>query len=205
MKLRSIFSAATLCLSVGIAFAVAEEPADEDSRRELIYSFGEAAASAKEDNTMAKALLQYAGASDPENGWPDTVAYQNDGSTETDDDAFRDYDFSIPYDESMTEKIGIVGLMDDNGELISATSSTTATDNSPLDKASDSILFFEKKAYRNAPDLTKITFESSISEDYEGKKEEESLIVPLAAPISLLILIIGFGVILVTYTSRSKK
>ena len=29
----------------GVASAVAEEPADEDSRRELIYSFGEAAAS----------------------------------------------------------------------------------------------------------------------------------------------------------------
>ena len=69
MKLRRLFPAAALCLSVGIAFAVAEEPADEDSRNELIYSFGESAAPAKEDNPMARALLQYAGATDPGQVW----------------------------------------------------------------------------------------------------------------------------------------
>ena len=39
MNLRRLLSAAALGLSVGVASAVAEEPADEGSRRELIYTY----------------------------------------------------------------------------------------------------------------------------------------------------------------------
>ena len=204
MKLRRIFPAAAVCFSIGIAVAAAAEPADEDSRRELIYSFGELAASAGDDNAVTGTMLRYAGTSDPETGWSDKVAYQNDGSTETADDALRDYDFSIPFDESVTDRIGVVGYMNDDGELVSSPGSTAAANNTPPDKASYSILYFEKKAYRNAPDMTKIMSERSLSENPEDNEEEELLIAPLSAPFSLLVMILGFGIVVVTYTSRTK-
>lgn len=48
MKLRNIFFAAVF-LSVGIAFAVAEEPADEDTLRETTYTFGNSVADEAEE------------------------------------------------------------------------------------------------------------------------------------------------------------
>ena len=204
MKLRRILPAAALFLSFGIAFAVAEEPFNEDSREELTYSFGEAAASAGKNNAMSTTLLQYAEASDPGNGWPDTVAYQNDGSAATVDDAPRYYDFSFPFDEGVTEKIGFVGFLDDDGEIVLSPGGAAAG-NPPLDKTTYSILYFEKKAYRNAPDTVRIMSERSLSEDPEKDEDEELLIAPLSGPFSLLVLILGFGIVVVTYTSRSKE
>lgn len=204
MKLRRLFPAAALCLFVGAALAVEEEPADGDSRRELIYSFGEVTASAKEDNSMAEALIQYAGASDPGNGWPESVSYLNDESEET-DDTLREYDFAVPFDESVTDSIGFVGFIDDYGERVLPGGSATTAGDSSLDKTIYSIFYFEKKAYRNTPNTIRILSERSLSENLEKKEEDDSIITPLSAPFSLLIMILGFGVLMVTYTSKTKE
>ncbi|MBR4255444.1 MAG: hypothetical protein IKQ16_10185 [Lentisphaeria bacterium] len=91
MNLRNILLPAVLFLSVGLASAVAEDPLDEDARRETIFTFGGAVPegdnayarflldAAENDPLCAALLLRYGGAAEMENGGF-SVDYERDGA-----------------------------------------------------------------------------------------------------------------------------
>ena len=249
MKLRNIPLSAVLFLFVGIASAAAEDPADEDARRETIYTSG-AAAVPEVGNTYAQYFLETAG-----NDSLSTALFRYDGAVATEDvgyaadyekdgvnaafhddpasvddeaspsdaaeksgetepdasdvsrapgsDGLHAYDFTVPYEYSITSEIGFTGPEDgaDDPDAAVAESPVAASDDSRAsDKGFQLVLAFEKNAFKNSQ--IKAQF---IEGDSRIEAEEEAGILSLSTPIALLFVGLGVGIVVVMHTVTENK
>lgn len=247
MKLRNILLPAVLFLFAGIASAAAEDPADEDARRETIYTPGAAAVpevgntyvlyflDTAGDDSLSTGLFRYDGADATEDisyadGYEKNGADAaiHDGSASDDDssrsdagedpgnvetaglaasiapggDGLHAYDFAVPYDNSITSEIGYTGREDSAEEPDSAVTEPAVSENSRVsDKGSQSILAFEKNAFKNGQIKAQFIASTSRLED----SEEESELLSLSLPIALLLAGVVIGIVVVIHTVTENK
>ena len=245
MKLRNILLSAELFLFAGIASAVAEDPADEDARRETIYITGAAVPEAGNNymqyfldtagnGSLGTALFRYDGAAATEDvGY--AAGYEKDDANEAfhDDPASADnkatdaggdpgetgmtapaesrpsgsdglhaYDFALSYDYSITPEIGFTGREEGADNSDSAIAEPAASDDSRVpDKGPQSVLVFEKNAFKNGQINAQLIENDSRLED----SEEEGGILSLSGPIALLLVGVGIGIVLVMHTVTENK
>ena len=259
MVFRNIFSAAILFFSADVAFAVAEEPADEETRRETTYTiFNPATADSKTlfaryfydpagNNRLTIRLPQYNGIAETESVWnhfstgfnpggaqgasKEDLPRPNDNDDDNDNnpatvqstaetglaepepanpaenhiagDIHSVYDFSVHYENSITEAIGHTGRGDtENGFGVPEIETERLGNGQPPDNGVYSILVFEKEASSNILNRAKIHFEETNADmfnDDDGYKSS-----PLTIPIALFFFMIGAGFLLVFFTSIDK-
>ena len=256
MSFRGVFSVATAAAApvffAGIAFAVSEDPVDEEIRRETIYSFSGTAAGDRDtyarypdyeagNNTLPAALFQYVGIVGMESGWTydaagynngdippfngdltrsDVPAYRSEAGSEpaedvpegsipfrtsgVDGDELHAYDFSIPFDDSVTEEIGFTGRFDDDGRPVSFAANTAGSgDSRSSDKGMASSLFFDKNAFNIDSNRARIMSGNSRFGEFEDEKE--FIGTPFSIPFALLCFALGLGIILVIHTATGKQ
>lgn len=257
MKLRSVFSAAALFLSAGVAFALAVEPADETTRRETIYPFRNPTPP-ENNNTFARYFSDNAGNSTltitlipytsitetedvqglysighiinskPRGSSDEGSALSGDARTSQSDagskqaesettapvanraigeDRLPAYDFSVPFDKSITEEIGFTDIrdIDDENELGFLRSEDKEPDDSQIsENRSYSILAFEKRAFHNSPNRAQILFGGDYNKKFK-KMDDDEISVPVAFPLSMLTFAIGAAILLTVFTSAEKK
>lgn len=196
MRLCSIFLAAATILSVGIVSAVAEEPADEETRRELTYISGSPAA-VKGGSVFSRYFHQ--------SGNSILASTLPRFSTETDIGNLQVYDFSVPFDNIITETIGYTGRIAAQNESDLPEANAEASDETPvLDNAAyASILVFEKKVFKNGLNRPQVMSGGLYSS--ELKDEEEMLFSHLSTPLTLLLITIAFCIIMVVSTTVGIK
>ena len=229
MTIRSLFLTVSLFLSVGIAFGAAEEPVDEDTRRETTYFLGNVA-EAKAPLFQFFSEFQNTDAAKSESSWAyDTAGDESDEATNLNGDLtaapasqsiagkesaetgtaalaasrasdnasfFHAYDFSVPFSDSILEKNGFWGHIDDDNQPVSAT--PLASESADMQRI-NALFFFDKKAFSN--DLIDARIMSERSNIDDLLKKEETFSSPLSTPFSMLFILIGFGIILVIYTA----
>jgi len=208
MKLRSLFPIAIFFLSAGIDFSVAGEPADEESRRETIYSFGiPSAAESKNifsgyffdsagNSTRAVKLLQYKSIAETESIW-------SRYSTDDTDNGLRAYDLSVSLD-SIPEKIGFTGRNGNEYDFgFQEIGTEEPDDRQSPDNESNTTLVFEKTISIRKSNRAEILFEDSYISNlkYNNKAPDTSF----AIPIALFFCSLAIGVILITFTSVENK
>lgn len=259
MVFRNIFSAAILFFSAGIAFAAAEEPADEETRRETTYLvFNPATADSKTlytryfydpagNNRLTIQLPQYNGITETESVWSHFSTGSNPGdaqgaslenpprSNANDDGVDNDsaarytaetghaepessnsaenrvvgdmrgaYDFSIPFEDSITEAIGYTGSGDtETGFGVSEIETVRTVNGQQSDEGVYSILVFEKKAASNNPNRAKILFEEANADMFNYDDGYNNS--PLTIPIVLFFFVLGAGVFLVFFTTINQE
>ena len=256
MKLRNVFSFAVIFFA-GIAFAVAEEPADENMRRETTYLFGRSVVtegtkiytpsfvySTAENNGDDTTQFERSGFTGNESGRDDySAGYRNDGinkkrneaesadrqeqepefseedepekdetaapetsSTSDGNETLHIYEFSVPFDDRVTETIGFTGGDGVDNPLVFAEVIPKLPDNSQLsDDGSYLFLSFEKNAFTNDENAAKIL----TGDSYDDEGEEESVFDIISKsftiPFALLSIVVCGGLILVMFTSTGKK
>lgn len=147
--------------------------------------------------------------SDDGSGQAETETAAPAGNRVVDEDCFPVYDFSIPFDESITEEIGFTGLYDsdDENELgFLRNEDKDPDDSQQSENGPYSFLVFEKKAFHNSPNRGQILFGGDYKKKFkkiDGDDDENS--VPFALPLSMLFLAIGTGILLTMFTSTGKK
>lgn len=226
MKRCNIFLAAVLFFSVGIVSAVAEEPDDEDTRRETIYFLGNPVAAQGNyafsqhlydtakisvlDETQSKysVIAQTAAGDTPaadKNG--DNTASASLGNALTTHRAYDEtsiYDLSKSFEYSFSQKLGFTGQNDSDTASGSTEANAETSDNSKLsDNGAYSILVFEKKAFKNDQNRPQITGASGRRNGEIKKKEEFRS--PVSAPFMMLVFLLCICIILVMSTTVGIK
>ena len=209
MKRCNIFLAAVLFFSVGIVSAVAEEPDDEDTRRETIYLLGNPVVT-KGDQTFTQTVYDIANEtilSETQTKYSGIVQTESGSNTETvwnKDDEDRIYDFSTSFAYSITKEIGMVGQNNGETELDSTEADSEASDNLQLsDNGAYAIFVFEKRAFKNVQNRPQITGGSS-NRTAELKVDDYSRS-PVSTPFMMLVFMFCFFVILVMATTVGIK
>lgn len=224
MKLRKTFYAAVF-FSVGIAFALAEEPVVEDTFTETTYSSGYPVAT---DATKTYPLFFYNTAGNESgNVLPFDIAemggggndyavdYKNDGTGLTPqpatsgidgkDESQRIYDLSVSFYDSITDKIGFTAQDDRGNPLYFAEIIPESTDESQIsDNELNSFLSFDKKVFTNSRSGAQ-----AISKYYYigTEKEEDPIILlstMLAIPFALLCFTLCAGLLLIVFTTMKE-
>jgi len=230
MRLCNFFLAAAVFLLVGISRPVAGEPADEDTLRETTYSLNDTVA-VKGNNSFAQyfndakndsltiILPKYKGTTETKSLWAlYTPGYHNtdtktsfDGSTDpadaqashpADNGISQVYEFSVSFDNSISEDIGRTGQSDDDSLDFLGVVAAGTDDRQLSDNGSSSILVFRKTTPRNSQNRARILSGGSYLNEFEKEEDFNS---PLTTPIALLLLMFGFCIILVIYTSAGEK
>ena len=228
MKLRIFLLLAALVLFAGSGFVVAEEPFDEDTRRETIYFLGNPVASQDDyfftrffsnpakNGILSETVPQYGGVDLIES---ETASYfhkadqkGNDTNTEVHEDSTTHrtedknsvYEFANSFQSSITEKIGVMKQNDTIVILDSREDDAEASDEfQSSDNGTYSSLVFDKKTIRNDPNRPKFISGSAYTGDF--KEEDLFLHSPLSAPITLLIFMFGFCIVLIMATTVGIK
>ena len=228
MKLRSYHLAAALFLFAGIAFAVALEPADEDSRRETIYTFHSPIATEsrktferlfydtarKEDLTIK--LLQYSSIAETESVWGSYSTEDHNGGGNTGsaaapdsdgrvagEDGFHVYDLAAPFGDRITEDIGFTGRRGGEYELNFGEAETREPEQYQLpENGASGILVFDKSFFLANENKAQILFGDPYAGDFN---DNDVVALPLALPIALLFLAIGAGIVLIIFTTIDDK
>jgi hypothetical protein len=225
MRLRNFFLAAAIFLSAGMVSAVAEEPAEGETRRETTHASGSRAnengqkaftrsvPDTPDSSILTDILPQYsviAGTEDGRSRFP-IGNYYNDETPSTDEaPAFRRddverhvYDFASPFDNSILNGLGFTGRKDSETESDLPEANAEQPDAFQLsDNGAYSILVFEKKVFRNDQNRPKIMSGGVYDRDIQ---EEEVSSSPLSTPILMLITMITFCIILVIATTVGLK
>lgn len=116
------------------------------------------------------------------------------------------YDFSIPFNERITEEIGYTGPRgnDDEYELGFLIDEFKEPKDSQLsDNGLFSSLVFQKKASLNNPNSAHILFGG----DYDKKfrKTDDSADISFSTPFALFFFTLGVGIVMVMFTSTGKR
>lgn len=222
MRLCNFFLAAAVFLLVGLSRSVAGEPADEETLRETTDRHSDAI-TAKGNNSFAQyfrdakndsltiILPEYKGTTEA-NSLRSlyTPGYHNSGTktpsnapADPDNDAkLHVYDFAVSFDNSIPEDIGITGRRDDDIPGFQELLAAEADENQLPDNGSASILVFRKTTPKNSQNRARILSGGSYINEFEKEEDFNS---PLTTPIALLLLLFGFCIILVIYTSAGAK
>jgi len=246
----SIFLVATIFFLVGICFAVAEEPADEDARRETTYTFVNPSTAnvqallnqyffnTPRDIPLTITLPRYRGVAEIESLWSFySVGYQFDDLKNLFDETLRPgsaqtgrtvdgrgveaagqanpsasptgneprvYDLSCSFANSVTYNIGLAGRDDyDVFFRFRAADADAADDSLSSDDGTASILKFEKTLSNNGENGPRIMSGGSYGNDIsEGDGYYGT---PLSTPLTMLLLLIGFFIVVVMYTTVGIK
>ena len=109
------------------------------------------------------------------------------------DDKLYAYEFTVPFDESVTEKIGFAGRNGSDGKLVySIVNVAKENDFHFSDKTTKSILFFGKNDFENGKLKAQIMSDGIVVGS------------PLPAPVVTLLIALGFGAMLVMYRNRKQ-
>ena len=252
MNLRNVLFPAVF-FSLGIAFAVAEEPADENTRRETTYLFGDVT-TAEGTSTYARFFYDSAeydasdmtrfgdGSARSENGRndysdgykkddiiprihaasysgdappprppaesdsatnataPQTASSDSDGSK-----ALRFYDFSISFDDCVSEEIGLTRRNDGDEPLFPFEVVVKPPDISLLSDNAYSFFAFEKNTFTAEQNRAQLLSGNS----YTKNDNEESIFDIISSlfsiPFALVSIAVCSGLILVGFTSAGKN
>lgn len=223
MKICNILLAVALFLSVGIIVAVAEEPADEDTRRDDIYTFGNSTAvkgknaftqyfyNTPRSNPLTITLPLYKGIAETESGRSlysvenrFTISNANADEASYADNEMHVYDFDSSFDDSVMEKIGFIGrYVKDNVPDPFLVNARAPEGFQSLDNGTYAVLAFDKKVSKDSQNRPKIMSDGSYLGDY--KETQDYSASPYSAPMSLLLLLICFCIILVMHTTTEVK
>jgi len=225
MILRNCFLTAAL-FAVGIVFAFAEEPIDEDTFRETTYSFDNSTA-AEDLNTNSlsfsktagneagdSTLFEHIGVDETGNEPNDyTIGYTIGGITpvfhEDSESADPDeneslpiFDFSVSYYDSITDEIGFTARADVENPLVFSEVFAEAPNNSQLpNQETFALLFFDKQIFTSAHNWGQILSGGY----YFGETEEESAFLSFSSmmtiPFAILSVGLSIGFLLIMFTS----
>ena len=228
MILRKCFPTAVF-FSVGIAFAIAEEPVDEDMFRETTYTFDISGAAERfntynlsfSKTTGTKAgdatLLEANGFDEAGSGRNDyTTGHENDGGSLTfqedsasvapDRNELRNiYDLSVSSYDSIPEGIGFIAHKDVDNPLVFTDIIAEAPNNFQLpNQETISLLSFDRNVFTRARNWGQILS----GYYYEvGKKENELVLFGsmITIPFACLTVALGVGFLLIMFTSIGNK
>ena len=205
MKFCNIFLAVAVFLSVGIAFAVAEEPIDGEPGRETVQTSG---------SDQVITLSRYRDIAGTESRWTSYSA----GKKHVDikallettfapyrtDDELQVYEFAISFDNSITKTIGVTERNDSYQPSVFPDAGAESSDGSPSsDNGAYAILVYEKKVFRDGMNRPK-----TMSGGFYGdniKEEDDVSKSPLSTPILLLVFMLTFCIILIISTTVGIK
>lgn len=218
MKLRNWSLTAAVVFFVGIAFAVAEEPADEDTFRETTYtydtslvpdlegssdfplSFYKTAGNGADDATLFE-QIGIAGS-----GRSDESAASATSRTSGEDMSLRVFDLSSSFSGSVTEEIGFTARSDRGNPLVfSEVIAESPNKSQSAGNETYSLLTFDKKAFTNARNWGQIISGGSNFND----GEEEGFLVFFSSIVTIPFAILSFsiciGFLLIMFTTSGKK
>ena len=226
MKLRNCFFTAVF-FSVGITFALAEEPVDEDTFRETTYTFNNSTAAnslnadaltfwksagSEADNSTLFESNRIAGNGNGGNDY--TIGYRNDVQSPSGhevsttaapagNESLRVYDFSKSFYDSVTEDIGFTARSDLDNPLDFSEVFVEAPTNTPLPtQETFSLLAFDRKVFTSAHNWGQI-----LSGGYYYEEEEENAFFQFSSmitiPFTILVITLALGFLLVLHTSSS--
>ena len=216
---RSFFSlaAALLLVSGAVSGAIsvaAGEPADEDTRRETIYTLDGTLAEGKTafdryffgpagSKPRTIRLLQYDSISGEEfvrssysSGFRPGV---NDAATAE----LRPYDLSVEFDDGIMERLGLAGRPEDDELDVALTQPESSAIQLSDNNGIYTFLAFDKKACLNGPNRGRILSGGVYSKEFDKGEEEFSN--PYSIPTALLVFALGSGVLLIIYTTTGEK
>ena len=116
------------------------------------------------------------------------------------------YVFSMPFDDSIPEKMGFTEGhgSDDEDELSFLKDEFNGSNDSQLSaNGLYSSLVFNKRAYLNSPNSTHILFGGDYDKSF--KKKDDTAGISFSTPVALFFLTLGAGIVLVMYTATGKK
>ena len=116
------------------------------------------------------------------------------------------YDFSIPFDERITEEIGFTEPSDndDEYELSFLKDEFMEPKDSQLsNNGLFSSLVFQKKAFPNSPNNAHILFGGAY--DKKFREKDDSAGISFSTPLALFFFMLGLGIVLVIFTSIGKN
>lgn len=252
MNLRSVLLPA-VSFSLGIAFALAEEPADENTRRETTYLFGDVTNtegtstyarfffdSAEndtsnmtrfEDNGSAgiesgrndysagyrkndviprihaasfsgdSRSLSHAENESAKNGTAPQAALPDSGNGE----ALRWYDFSVSFDDSVSEEIGLTRRKDGNTPLFPFEGIAEPPVISRLSNNAYSFLAFEKNTFTAEQNRAQLLSGNSYTDNSEEETIFDLISTVISIPFAMISVAVCSGLILVAFTSTGKK
>ena len=229
MKLHNLLLASALFLSAGIASALDETPADEETIHSFTFSTNNDTYywQTSGNNTLSVTLMQYKGDAENEKGWTyyavgynkDGIAWEqaltldNTGITGVEitgdeknalpqyrEGEFDAYRFDVSFNNEDIEKIGIKGRNGSGNQVVYSADNDQATNKTHFsDKDTETVLFFGKNQFSNGQIAAVITAGGSYRE--EGGTFGQ----PLPAPVVTLLIALGFGAALTMYRNRKVK
>jgi hypothetical protein len=230
MKLHNILLTAALFISAGIASALDESPADEETIQSFTFNtannvyYWQTAG----NNTLTVTLMQYKGEATDEDGWTYyAVGYDKDGIaweqaltlenenisgteiTGKDKAAlptyrngdFDAYKFDVSFNDKEIEKIGIRGRNGSGNQNVYSADNNQATNKTHFsDQNTETVLFFGKNQFQNGTIAAVITAGGS----YVNNGNGGNMGAPLPAPVATLLIALGFGAALLMYRNRKQ-
>jgi len=256
MNLRNALLHA-VCFSLGIAFAAAEEPADENTRRETTYLFGEVTATegtstyaryffaSAENDASDMSRFDYdngsAGIESDRNEYSDgykkedviprihAASYSGDtrspqlsaesesattgtasqaasrGPAKDGEDALRVYDFSVSFDDSVSEAIGFTESNDRNKPVFFFESTAEQPDNPLMSDNAYTFLTFEKNTFTIEQNRVQLLSGNSYTDNDEKETIFDIISTLISIPFAMVSVAVCLGLILVAFTSTGKK
>ena len=229
MKLRNSLITAVF-FSVGIAFAFAEAPVDEDTFRETTYTFDNFSPAenlnayalsflkTSENNASDSTLSEQNGSTETGSERNDyTIGYKNNGTSPSfhanspsaapdGNESLSLYDLSNSFYDSVTEEIGFTARGDRANPLVFSEVIAAAPNNSQMpNQEIFSLLSYDKNVFTNAQNWGQILSGGY----YYPEEEEENLFIlfgsMITVPFAILTLTLGVGFLLILFTSILNK
>ena len=205
----------------GAFSAVAGEPADEDTRRETIYTLDGTVAEGKTafdryffgpagSNPRTIRLLRYDSIAGDEIVWSSYDSGFRPGANEAASGGaeLRPYDLSAAFDDDVMDRLGLAGPAEEESdpdaaptrpEQFASSSDALLPDNNGL----YTFLAFDKRAYLNSPNRGRILSGGVYNDEFgQGEKKFTN---PFSIPLALLFVALCAGILLIIYTTTGEK